>query len=465
MRFVILVAVALLSLSTFAQKEEEIPRVEPSSKGEVGVLLEWTTPEGQEYWYRLPKESQRGRKPALVIMLHGTGTNHGWSFWNYPIVNNGGTFRPMDIIVSPDGLTPGGNNTFNFVQNELDGAQIANLIEYFHERFDIGNVYLYGHSQGAFFCYWFVGEYPELVDGIVAHAGNVLANVRHPKLAKANVAIGILHARADQVVPAECAERTRDVYEAEEYAKLKCWIIEEGIGDHAGHWPLPDHVTTMFEWLDTVSTKSPAQGVDVALTALKRESPDWAVAVRATLDARSRLKKYKGADRDELEGKLDKLEGVLDRAATKAWTHVAGLLEANDRGKKIGPWAADVRALRRSFDGWSAWDKSARPLSSKFKSHDKAFAKLDKLDESNLKKYPKKLLQTLEGSWLSKGWDARVVAEQGRAEKGIRAVKPIATDLDELVALGGGESAGPAAEALGEVVKGFFEANPDLGDG
>ena len=145
-----------LSPSLFAvQKLGEVPRVEPSPKAEVGEVLEWTTPEGQEYWYRLPKKSRSKRKPALVLMLHGTGLNHGWSFWNYPI--GSGVFQPNDIVVSPDGLTPGNGETFNFVQNKKDEGQIVGLIELFRSNFDVGNVYLYGHSQGAFFCYWFAG--------------------------------------------------------------------------------------------------------------------------------------------------------------------------------------------------------------------------------------------------------------------------------------------------------------------
>jgi predicted esterase len=207
-----------------------------------------------------------------LLMLHGTGLNHGWSFWNYPIL---GDFRRRDIVVSPDGLTPGHGDTFNFVQGQKDGEQIAGLITEFKKRFPVGRVYLYGHSQGAFFCYWFAGEHPGLVDGIVAHAGNVL-DVNHGKLSKEKVAIGILHGRADAVVPVECATRTEKIYRDQGYQKLKLEIVE-GLTEQSGHWPLPNHVAKLLEWLDQVSVQSAARAVRTAASALCGQNPDLGV--------------------------------------------------------------------------------------------------------------------------------------------------------------------------------------------
>ena len=153
-------------------------------------------------------------------MLHGTGLKWGWAFWNYPIAT--GEFRGNDVVVAPEGMTPGGEGIFNFTQAKPDREHIAGLITYLKKKLPIGKVYVYGHSQGAFFAYWFAGERPDLVDGIVAHAGNVLGDVKHPKAAKENVAIGILHGRADAVVPVECAYTTEKVYKEQGYKKLRC---------------------------------------------------------------------------------------------------------------------------------------------------------------------------------------------------------------------------------------------------
>ena len=453
---VVLVAVLLASVAR-GQKIGEVPRVEPSGKAEVGTVLEWSTPQGQEYWYRLPKKS-RG-KPALVLMLHGTGLNHGWSFWNYPIGT--GEFRGGDIVVSPDGLSPGNGDTFNFNQNKADAEQIVDLIAFFRSRFEIGNVYLYGHSQGAFFSYWFAGEHPELVDGIVAHAGNVLGNVRHPKLAKEKVAIGILHARSDQVVPVICAEETLKVYENEGYARLKCWIVED-IRDEAGHWPLPPHVTEMFEWLDSVCTNSAGQATDVAANALFGEEPDLAVAVRAAGEARGLLKREKGDDKEAIAKRLDLVEKALDATADVVWAHLDAALAENEGGKQPGAYAADVRWARRAFGDLPFFRTLAKPLDSLAKKHDKLFAKLAKSKDTEGKKYAKALLKALEQGWLGIAWDEVHARETTRVGAGWKPTDDLADGLASLAASHGAEPSEAIRKAAKEALAAFAQDHPEI---
>ncbi|QDV06086.1 Alpha/beta hydrolase family protein [Planctomycetes bacterium Poly30] len=424
-----LLALLLLSSSGFGQKIGEVQRVAPSDAASVGEVLEWTSEQGQEYWYRLPQKQRGRRKPALVFMLHGTGLNHGWSFWNYPIAK--GTFRGEDIVVSPDGLTPGSGDTFNFVQNKTDEEQIVGLIELFRSRFDIGNVYLYGHSQGAFFCYWFAGEHPELVDGIVAHAGNVL-NVQHPKIAKEKVAIGILHARSDQVVPVSCAERTETIYRDQGYQKVKCWIVE-GIRDQAGHWPLPTHVATMFEWLDEVATFHPVQAVEVARGALADKEPNFSVAIRAAGDAREGLKKYRGDDKAVALAMLDEIDGALARCAEAAAAALVPVFEAAGKGKEPGPWAADVRWCRQAFARSDAFARGTKSFASTFKSHDKAIAALARIKDPESKKYAKAALNALRDGFVGEGWEALALDLKGRIEGGWAPIDGLEDDVDAAI--------------------------------
>lgn len=460
-RQTLFVAAALLAASPLvhAQKLGEVPRFEPSKDAEAGKVLEWTTPEGQEYWYRLPKKARGGRKPALILMLHGTGLNHGWSFWNYPIAS--GEFRGDDIVVSPDGLTPGNGDTFNFVQAKDDREQIRGLIEHFRGRFEVGNVYLYGHSQGAFFAYWFAGEHPELVDGIVAHAGNVLANVKHPKLAKEKVAIGILHARSDQVVPVVCAESTQKVYEEQGYTKLKCWIVED-IRPEAGHWPLPPHVTTMFEWLDSVCTGDAAQAVEVAVSALLRETPDLATAVRAAADARAQVKKYRGEDAAAVAQRLGLVERALGALGAATGSRVTAAINEHEGGKAPGPYAADVRWARRELGALDAFEAATKPHAALFKKHDKALTKLARLDGDLDARYVKTLTDILEDSWLAPDWDAVHARESKRAEGGAEAAASLAQQLGRLGTECGAAPSEPWIAAVREARDGFVSANPGL---
>ncbi len=449
-RGLVLALLLLLAPRGLAQAIGEVPRVEPGPDAAVEEVLEWTSEQGQEYWYRLPKTSGRA-EPNLVVMLHGTGLNHGWSFWNYGI--GSGQFRGGDIVVSPDGLTPGGNDTFNFVQGRTDGEQIAGLIEHFRSRFEIGNVYLYGHSQGAFFCYWFAGEYPELIDGFCAHAGNVL-DVKHPRLAKENIAVGILHGRSDQVVGVAAAERTHGIYEGQGYAKLKLTIVE-GLRDQAGHWPLPVQVAEMFEWIDSVSIRSAPQAVLAATEALAKRPPLFAAAVRATAEAVELMSGSKGAEREQAEADLAAVLESLEAAAAAAWAVLQPEMEAADGGKLTGSYAADARWFRAAFGGLEGHRARAKPFAGLFKKHDKALAKLGKIKDKESKKYARALLDALNESHLGLGWGGVLEESRRRVAGGWAPVEELTPGLEALAgALPDPEESEVRAAAVGALDQG-----------
>ncbi len=255
-------------------------------------------------------------------------------------------------------MTPQGD-TFNFVQGKQDGDQIAGLIKLFRKRFPVDKVYIYGHSQGAFFCYWFAGAYPEIVDGIVAHAGNVL-QVKHHKLAKEKVAIGILHGEADAVVSVDCAHRTHDIYKAQGYKKLKLTIVE-GLTERSGHWPLPKQVSEMFEWLDRVSVDTFSGMLDVALSELAKEDPELFVVAEALGGAKALLRKVRGKDRKELEASLDPLLGFVDDART---AHAAAIEAASRSTEKdrYESWMAHFTSVDPVFVASQKWKSALRKL-------------------------------------------------------------------------------------------------------
>jgi predicted esterase len=356
-----------------AQKEADAV-VEPGSKAPGGQVLEWTSTEGKPYWYRVPEKIRKKEPPALILMLHGTGMPYGWAFWNYSISK--GKFRPNDIVVAPEGMTPGNGDTFNFVQNKNDGEHIAGIIRFFKSKYPIDRVYLYGHSQGAFFCYWFAGEHPELVDGIIAHAGNVLS-VRHSKLAKEKVAIGILHGKADAVVTVNCAFRTNDIYRNEGYKKVKLYVVE-GLTEQSGHWPLPIQVGEMFEWLDQVTVAKPSTALSVFRDGLQAENPDLTVLSDALQRAETLLDGYKGDDLKQLQAQLTVGQTFMQEVRA---AHEAALIESAGSVKSktpFGAWAAHFSAVDAAFAKDPVWKKSmkkARSLAAKHKKLlDKALA-------------------------------------------------------------------------------------------
>jgi predicted esterase len=395
-RFAIAIVAALVAAGLRAQNAEKVAVVEPSAKAPRAERLEWKSAQGRPYWYRLPKEIDVKSPPDLLLMLHGTGLDHRWSFWNYDI---GVTFRRRDIVLSPDALTPGQGATFNFVQGKADGEQIADLIHDFKQRFPIGRVYLYGHSQGAFFCYWFAGEYPELIDGIVAHAGNVL-DVKHGKLAKQKIAIGILHARADAVVPVECATRTEKIYRDEGYEKVKLSIVE-GRTAESGHWPLPAEVAAMLDWCDQVSTQSATQALQTAISELRRPQPDLGVVGEQVAKARKLLPKAGEADKKALPASLDAIGAFLDRAVAAQCAALLADPAVLEAKLPNGPWVDSFLLGERAFASHAEWKRAMAKVREAAARHERAVDKAQKGMEKPTKDARLAAVKAYEDSWLS----------------------------------------------------------------
>ncbi|MCU0865447.1 MAG: alpha/beta fold hydrolase [Planctomycetes bacterium] len=409
--------VFLLGCLSWLPAQNGVEVVEPELKAPRGKVLEWKSAQGKTYWYRLPKEIEPKVPPDLVLMLHGTGLDHRWSFANYPVA---GEFRKRDIVVSPDGVTPGHGETFNFVQGPKDGEQIVGLIRDFKQRFPIGRVYLYGHSQGAFFCYWFAGEHPELIDGIVAHAGNVL-DVKHGKLAKQKVAIGILHGRADAVVPVECAVRTEQIYREQGYEKLKLEIVD-GLTEQSGHWPLPVQVAAMLEWLDQVSTLSAVQAVRSAASELQKAWPDLAVVAEQMAVARKLMAKAAEADKKVLPAQLDAIGKLIDRLAL---LHAEALLKepaVSDPKAGYGAWATEFGLLDRAFAEHAGWKKAMSKPRDLAQKHDKLLEKAQKGLGKPSKDSRAAAVKALEDAFLARAADgmhgglAKAVADAAEDE-------------------------------------------------
>lgn len=381
--------------------QETVPKFEPGPAAPLGKVSEGTSAEDRPYWYRLPARIDPNNPPNLVLMLHGTGLDHRWSFWNYGIGN--GTFRSGDIVVSPDGVTPGDGKVFNFVQGKADGDQIAGLIDLFKKRYAIGHVYLYGHSQGAFFSYWFAGEYPTHVNGIVAHAGNVL-EVKHPPYAVEHVAIGILHGRADAVVPVECAVRTEKIYRERGYKKLRLSIVE-GLTQQSGHWPLPREVGTMIEWLDDVCVDTAPGLLELAIAELAKEAPDLAVLSGALSKAGERIKVHKGPDRKALESRLVELGALLEDLGA---AHAEAIVRDPGSARfavQYGPWAAHFRRVNRPLRAVKSWSVGVKSQLAAAKPHEEAIERARAALAQPGKKVVAEATKVAERSYLADGYE------------------------------------------------------------
>jgi len=458
-----LVLIALLATVDRAvgQKGGGVHRVAPSHAAPRGKVLEWTSRAGRPFWYRIPKKMSAARPPCLVLMLHGTGLDHRWSFANYPIAAGG--FRPQDIVVSPDGLTPGGK-TFNFVAGKADGDQIADLIRRFRREFKVGRVYLYGHSQGAFFCYWFVGAHPELVNGIVAHAGNVLA-VKHPKVAREKIGIGILHGKADAVVPVSCAYRAERIYREQGYRKVNLRVVD-GLTERSGHWPLPGEVSAMLAWLDRVTVGTFDGAVSIALSELGRPSPDLPVITDALQRAGHLRPGYRGKDKEALDARIEAIRTLLEELGTVEASIVGLTGMAATTSETAALAQAHFRHADRALGQTATWKKATRKSRAAVKKHDKAVRRaLRLLARRQSKKSFTAGLRALERAPLAGGYVElldHLVRAAEKPPKGVgeRDLQQLRT-LGEFIRKAEAEARKQSATTIGPRLEAFRAAHPD----
>lgn len=440
--------------------------MEPGSSAKPGEVYEWTSAAGAPYRYRVADKVSRSNPPNLLLMLHGTGVKWGWPFWNYPIAQ--GRFRPDDIVVAPEGLTPGNGDTFNFVQGKKDGDHIAGIIRTFRKAFPIGRVYLYGHSQGAFFTYWFAGEHPDLVDGIVAHAGNVL-QVKHTPASKSGVAIGILHGEADAVVPVECAYRTEKVYREEGYDNVKLYVVE-GLTAQSGHWPLPVQVGEMLTWLDEVTEVSAPKAIERAVAEIRAEAPDLAGIVAGLERARELAKRAKLEDEEKAKFEAN-LELVDVFVAECRDAHAAALVEVEELGSRkpeYGPWAARFRTLHAVFAEDKEWGKVLRGPAGTAKKHSKTCDRALRGLGSMSKRTVKQVASAVESAFLAPEYE-----RLAQAAARIAADPPEGVDAKEVAELGAALEARKAQDAEGiaaaraltkECAAAFVSARPEFAE-
>jgi hypothetical protein len=76
----------------------DVPKHAPSPETK-GTLSQWQSGDGLAYYHRVPADYDPEQGANLTLILHGSNLTGGWGFANH----RAKTFRPHDIVVSPDG--------------------------------------------------------------------------------------------------------------------------------------------------------------------------------------------------------------------------------------------------------------------------------------------------------------------------------------------------------------------------
>ena len=135
----------VLFLAAAPVQAKEVPEKAPGPKAK-GKVYKWTSKNGITCHFRIPKSYDPEKGASLTYVLHGSNLDHRWGFANH----NWKSFRPDDIVVSPDGTTSNGRGGFNSLGRREDAKRFRAFHEELAEALNINAVYLYGHSQGSF---------------------------------------------------------------------------------------------------------------------------------------------------------------------------------------------------------------------------------------------------------------------------------------------------------------------------
>jgi predicted esterase len=336
-----------------AGKAQDNPKLDPATASP-GTTAQWAAKDGLPYEYHVPADYDPARGSNLTVVLHGNGLDHRWTFWNHPADK----FRQGDIVVSPDGTTfHKGTNANEFLGEAKDAERFHALLEELKQTWKVRDTFLYGHSQGSFFVFYYAGAYPDDVAGVAGHASGAWNWTQMGSRSK-HVAIGIMHGTADGNVPYGQSWWTRKVYL--ETAKYPLVHLRTLFGwGHQPHWRQAEQV---LAWCEGMTTTDPGRLAASLGTLSAAEVPQghdwsalWAVADRLAQDERApEDQRARGA---AVAAEADALAGRHIAAIEAA----AGGAKAKTALKKLGPGPAAghghfIRFLEE-FDGVPARDQ------------------------------------------------------------------------------------------------------------
>ncbi len=349
---VLTVLLAVLAAGPAAAKKGDVAEKAPGA-GTKGQLCAWKAKDGLIYRHRMPKSYDPDKGVGLTVILHGSNLDHRWGFANHGYK----TFRPDDLVISPDGTTSNGRGGFNFMGEKKDAKRLHALIDELKQTVKVNGVYLYGHSQGSFFALYFAGEYPEDVHGVVAHASGVWTWTKQSRKGHGQ-AIVLMHGTQDPVVPYGQSEGGWQSYLEKAYPIVRLRSLEGW-----NHWPSEHnfnmyrqavpHTSQQLAWVEGMTTDDPER-LTTCFTFLAdnkyRERHDYA----GTYLLAQRIADHEAAP-EALKARAGK---VRDAVAALAQQHADALAKEMPKDLAFAKqaWVAHLVMFLRTFNGVPACD-------------------------------------------------------------------------------------------------------------
>lgn len=228
--------------------------------GTTGFLK--ATGKGMRYFLRVPKKYDARVGARLIVFLHGSNMNG----LEYLRSFEAKKWCEDDILCCPNGETgtdPYGPNNFGFESGPL----VADVTEEVQKALKTTVTYIGGHSQGAFLTYSVILNFPDLYRGAFPMAGDCWIHNEpnlwedKPDLLKKqkNIAIAVIHGKADSVVAFSQGEHAYDCFRAMGWTKLRLFAPAA-----LNHMFMLAPIDEAIEWLDTVNGRNQKTNLTLA---------------------------------------------------------------------------------------------------------------------------------------------------------------------------------------------------------
>jgi predicted esterase len=357
----------------------DAPKRALDPKAPSSTVFEGKSADGLVYLWRGPKKYDPEKGVGLTLILHGSNLTRGWGFANH----GKDTFRPDDLVISPDGTTSNGKGGFNFLGEPKDAKRLHALLEEVKKVWKVRGTYIYGHSQGSFFALYYAGEYPKDVDGVVAHASGVWTWTKLGKHGHGQ-AIVLMHGTQDPVVPYPQSVGGLKAFRDADYPLVRLRALEGW-----NHWPAEHNAaggtpntSQQLAWVEGMTTEDPdrlAACLEVLTDVKDKSEHDWAAL--ASLGKRAAEAPFAtAATKSRGEKAIAAVEKLAERHA-EALAAVKPGAEADGKA-----WMAHLPIFLRQFDGLPACEKLAGTWKDTCEEHrDKGVAHLKKYYQSKEK--------------------------------------------------------------------------------
>lgn len=286
-----LAALALFLIgSRAAAKEDKPPEIDSPGKVKPGTTaLVTPAAKSMRYFLRVPKKYNPRDGARLIVFLHGSNMN-GLAYLRSFEAKK---WCDDDILCCPNGengTDPFGQNNFGFESGPL----VAGVTQEVQKAFKITIAYIGGHSQGAFLTYNVILNFPDLYRGAFSMAGDCWSQ-NEPNLwedkpdllnKQKEIAIAVIHGKADPVVAFSQGEHAYDCFRAMGWTKLRLFAPKD-----LNHMFMLAPIDEVIEWLDAMNGRNEPKSLSLAAKWAKDGEWGWVWHVAKTSRSGALLQK------------------------------------------------------------------------------------------------------------------------------------------------------------------------------